>query len=92
MDDTTCLECEGPLFDGWVTIAQAAEIAGYSRAYVRQLANRGRIDARKVGRDWLVDRAGLEAYRQQMEALGPGKHDPWREDLASQGRGRQAGH
>jgi excisionase family DNA binding protein len=82
----------GPTFDGWVTIAEAAALSGYSPAYVRQLANRGRIDGHKVGRDWLIERESLEAYRQQMEALGPGKHDPWRADLASQGRGRQAGH
>jgi excisionase family DNA binding protein len=88
MVDTTSPECEGPLFDGWLTIAGAAELTDYSRAYVRQLANRGRIDARKVGRDWLIERQSLEAYRQQMEALGPGKHDPWRQDLVDQGRGR----
>ena len=88
MVDETCPEYKGPMFDGWVTIAQAAELSGYSPAYVRQLAYRGRIDARKVGRDWLINQESLLAYKREMDTLGGQRHNPWREDLARQGRGR----
>ncbi len=77
-----------PLAKGWITTNQAAELSGYSSAYIRQLAIGGRITARKVGRDWLIKRESLLAYKRHMDELGPAKHNPWREDLAG-GRGRE---
>ena len=70
--------------DGWITTTEAAEITGYSIAYMRQLANRGRIEARKVGRDWLIERTSLLEFKLEMDRLGPSKHDPRR------GEGREA--
>jgi hypothetical protein len=55
---------------------------------MRQLAQRGRVEARKVGRDWLVNRESLLAYKRAMDRLGNQKHNPWREDLAD-GQGRK---
>jgi len=75
----------------WLTTEQAAQLTGYSQAYMRQLAERGRVMALKAGRDWLLQRASLLEFAAQMEALGTDKHNPWkgdREDLAVQGRGR----
>ena len=69
--------------EGWITVEEAQALAGYSVAYLRRLARRGRIEALKVGDDlWLINRDGLLAYKSEMDALGPGKHDPRR------GRGR----
>jgi len=65
--------------DGWVTTTRAAEITGYSIAYMRQLASRGRIEARKVGRDWLIERASLLAFKTEMDRLG--SHHNWRVKL-----------
>jgi len=81
-----------PIAEGWIGMAEAAELSGYSPAYVRQLANRGRVEARKVGRDWLIERGSLEAYKARMDELGAEKHNPWRGDLAEQGRGRRGDH
>ena len=74
---------------GWADTREAATVTGYTAAYVRQLIRRGRIEARKVGRDWLVSLSSLLAYKHQMEALGSEKHNPWRDDLVASGRGRE---
>ena len=78
-----------PITEGWITTDQAAALTGYATAYIRRLLNRGRVPARKVGRDWLVHRDGLLAYKAKMDNLGAQRHNPWRQDLAEQGRGRQ---
>jgi excisionase family DNA binding protein len=75
--------------EGWVTTAQAAELTGYNVKYLRQLVRDGRIEARKVGRDWLVNLEDVLSYKARMDALGSQKHNPWRDDLADQGRGRE---
>lgn len=43
----------------YVTTTAAATAAGVSAGYVRRLARTGRVRARQVGRDWLVDPASL---------------------------------
>ena len=80
-----------PVAEGWITTDEAEAMAGYAQAYLRRLASQGRIEARKVGRDWLVNEESLLAYKAQMDALGDQRHNPWRGDLAEQGRGRQKG-
>jgi excisionase family DNA binding protein len=80
-----------PIAQGWITTDEAGELTGYSKAYLRGLASGGRVEARKIGRDWLVERESLLAYKAQMDALGGQRHNPWRRGLAEQGRGRQRG-
>jgi excisionase family DNA binding protein len=77
-----------PVVEGWITTEQAETLTGYNQAYARRLASEGIIKARKVGRDWLINQESLLAYKAQMDALGPQRHNPWREDLVQQGRGR----
>jgi excisionase family DNA binding protein len=74
--------------ENWLTTKQAKELTGYTMVYLRRLANRRQVEARKVGRDWLINLESLLAYKAQMDALGPQRHNPWREGLAQQGRGR----
>ena len=74
--------------ENWLTTKQAKELTGYTMVYLRRLANQRQVEARKVGRDWLIWRESLLAYRNRMNSLGREKHNPWREDLAQQGRGR----
>jgi excisionase family DNA binding protein len=69
----------GVIGEDFITTTQAAELTGYSVTYVRQLARLGTIEAVRAGRDWLVERGSLLAYQQEMERLGPAKHNPWRE-------------
>lgn len=42
-----------------ISIAEAAEIMGYSRQHVLRLINSGKIEAKKVGRSFVVDRNSL---------------------------------
>ena len=73
---------------GWVTVDEAARAAGYTTAYIRQLAGRGAVEALKVGRDWLVNLESVLDYQQAMAALGPEKHNPWRASGPRGGRKR----
>jgi excisionase family DNA binding protein len=77
-----------PVAQGWLTTDDAGMLTGYSSPYLRRLANQGRVEARKVGRDWLINQESLLAYKAQMNALGSQRHNPWREDLSQHGRGR----
>lgn len=72
----------------WITTSEGAALTGYSSAYIRQLAGGERIKAQRVGRDWLVSRENLLAYKARMDALADQKHNPWRDDLGD-GRGRR---
>ena len=69
----------------WLNTSEGAELTGFSVDYVRRLARAGRIEARKVGRDWLIERASLLAFKAQMDRLGAQKHSPWRDDLPGDG-------
>ncbi len=62
----------------WLTTDQAAELTGYSVAYLRRLVRKGRVRARKVQREWLVDETNLVAYKGKMESLGRSKYTPHR--------------
>lgn len=73
----------------WITTQAAADLTGYDPSRFRQLAKKGVIQARKFGRDWFLSRAKVLAYYQEMQKLGSAKHNPWREDLEEQGRGRK---
>ena len=50
--------------------AEAAALGGYHVEHIRRLISRGKIKARKWGRDWQVDRADLLAYIRGQEKLG----------------------
>jgi excisionase family DNA binding protein len=62
----------------WITTGEAAELTGYTSAYFRQMIHRGRIHARKRGRDWFMNKEEVKAYAEEMKRLGGAKHDPWR--------------
>ena len=63
------------MVDGWIDTGTAARLSGYRRAYIRQLAKTGRIDARKIGRDWLVNQESLEDYKAQVKPGRPRKDE-----------------
>jgi excisionase family DNA binding protein len=81
-------ETQRVIEEGWVTTGEAAEATGYSEAYLRRLAREGHLPGARAGRDWFINLEAALAHRRHMEALGPAKHNPWREDLAEEGRGR----
>jgi hypothetical protein len=77
-----------PIVEGWLSTGEAEKLTGYKRPYLRMLARLGRVRARKIVRDWLIERESLLAHKQEMDALGDQRFNPWREDLAEQKRGR----
>jgi len=58
---------------GWVLVSEAAALTGYSEEYIRVLARRPGWGVH-VGRDWLVNLEAVQAFRREMQALGPAKH------------------
>jgi hypothetical protein len=77
------------IIEGWISTSEGAVLTDYSEAYIRWLANQGRVEARKIGRDWLVNRESLLAHKAQMDMLGEQRHNPWRDELTAQERGRR---
>jgi excisionase family DNA binding protein len=45
-----------------ITLAEAAEMYGFSQDYLRQLIHKGRLAAQKSGGVWLVSPADVEVY------------------------------
>lgn len=54
-----------------INTAQAARRLGVTRDWVHKLIVRGKLTARKIGRDWLVDTHSVAAY--QMTRRPPGR-------------------
>lgn len=60
-----------------LTVAEAAELSGYTRRHVTRLVKQERVAGQRVGqRVYLVDRASLLAYVEEMRTLGNEKHAP----------------
>lgn len=57
------------LTDG-ITTKAAAELTGYHQKYIRQLAKSGQIMAERFGRDWVVSKSALMAYKKRMSKQG----------------------
>lgn len=53
-----------------ITVNQAAKILGVSGARVRAMLKDKVITGRKIGRDWLVNRASVEARKKKGTKAG----------------------
>jgi|CZKX01.1.fsa_nt_gi hypothetical protein len=51
----------------WYSISQVAKSTPYSATFVRQLARQGKIDAIKIGRDWLTTQQSVLQYIQAQQ-------------------------
>lgn len=53
-----------------LSLKEAAELTPYSADYLNLLARKGKIKARKIGRDWLITKSDLFDYlhKQQLES------------------------
>jgi excisionase family DNA binding protein len=56
--------------DGLLTVSQAAKSFGFSGDYFRRLAEKGRLEARKVGRQWLTTSDAVESFLESREERG----------------------
>lgn len=55
----------------WITTKEAAELTGYADAYIRQLIGRGRLKAKKRGRDWFLSKADPVCGSAAFCVIGP---------------------
>lgn len=55
-----------------LTVKDAARVLGLSPARVHQFIRQSRLVARKMGRDWLIDAASVDAFARQERR--PGNH------------------
>jgi excisionase family DNA binding protein len=59
-----------PKKDELVTLSQAGKLYGYSSDYLRRLAEKGRLKARKVGHQWLTTSDEVESFIGSREKRG----------------------
>jgi len=58
-----------------LTVAEAAELSGYTKRHVTRLVKQERVDGQRVGlRVYLVDRESLLAYILKMQRKGRERH------------------
>lgn len=62
--------------DELLTLGQAAETYGYSGDYLRRLAEKGRLRARKLGRNWLTTSDDMKNFIESRERRGVYKKNP----------------
>ena len=53
-----------------LSLKEASELSPYSADYLNLLARKGKLRARKIGRDWLITKADLFQYlnKQHLES------------------------
>jgi len=62
---------------GWLTIDEAAERSGFSRAWITRLLGSGRLRGQRIhGRAWLVSSRALDEYTANPPAMGRPKKPP----------------
>ena len=55
-----------------LSLAEAAELAAVSQQALRKACERGRLEGRKIGRNWVVSLAALSEYLDSRIHHGPG--------------------
>jgi excisionase family DNA binding protein len=65
-----------------ISLAEAAKRYGLTSDYLRQLAIKGRLKARKIGRNWVTTPADVEDYINTRQKIGAFKEDLLVEDTS----------
>ncbi len=63
-----------------ISLAEAAERYGLTSTYLRQLAIKGRLKARKIGRNWVTTPGDVEDYINTRQKIGAYRDDLTIED------------
>ncbi len=63
-----------------ISLTEAAERYGLTSTYLRQLAIKGRLKARKIGRNWVTTPADVENYINTRQRIGAYRDDLTVED------------
>ena len=56
--------------DDWITLRDAAELAGYTENHLRVLLREGKIKGRKFAIVWQVSRRSLDVFLQEQSKKG----------------------
>ena len=72
------------LAPGWLTVAEAAGLTGYTEVHMQRLARLGQVTARKVGRQWVIDRASLLTWKETAKP-GPKRRRVYASTVAKPG-------
>jgi len=54
----------------WLTTFEAARVSDYNPDYIRQLIRLGKVQGRKWGLSWQVNRKSLDEYIKRSERQG----------------------
>jgi excisionase family DNA binding protein len=58
-----------------ISLAEAAELYGFSHNYLRRLVNRERLEAQKVGNSWVTTPQAVEKYIASRKERGVFRND-----------------
>ncbi|MCI0396688.1 MAG: helix-turn-helix domain-containing protein [Chloroflexi bacterium] len=58
-----------------ISLAEAAELYGFSRVYLSELAKKGRLKAQKVGNSWVTTPSDMEDYIRSRQKRGVYRDD-----------------
>jgi excisionase family DNA binding protein len=59
-----------PASDELISLAEASQRCGLSVSYLRTIAESGRLQARKIGRNWVTTSSAVEAYLKSRAKKG----------------------
>jgi excisionase family DNA binding protein len=62
--------------DEWITVQEAADLSGYHAEYLRLLIREGKLNARKFGPVWAVNKKTLLSYRKIADKSADGRQGP----------------
>jgi excisionase family DNA binding protein len=68
-----------------ISLTEAAERYGLTSTYLRQLAIKGRLKARKIGRNWVTTPSDVEEYINTRQKIGAFKVNLIVEDASDKG-------
>ena len=46
-----------------ISLAEASQLSGFSINYLNDIANSGRLKAKKIGKQWVTTMAAIEEYK-----------------------------
>ncbi len=64
-----------PKKDELITLSQAAEISGFTVAYLQDVAARRRLNARKIGVQWFTTPGNLDVFIKSRKKRGIFRED-----------------
>lgn len=69
-DETEHIPLQDPLTVGeLISLADAAKLSGFGVRYLQDIAQSGRLRAKKIARNWLTTMAAVEEYKRTRKFI-----------------------